>query len=226
MAGLKRRLPGIGGYADGFKITPDEQDAYKNYTMMPGVNVRWWASAGTAGTASSTALVILNRSADYPRNVGFILAGSATGMAGSLDVVGKDQFGNTISETLGFGSADNGGTVVGTKVFAQVASGTLRYGTAVGNGTPQIGFVPGTDCLLGLPVKLGAATDVRHLGQNVGTGAVSYNGGTIAGFVNVAQSAIRPAATITPGTTIINAWVVSSYDASEIGTVSNLQAAT
>jgi len=79
-------------------------------------------------------------------------------------------------------------------------------GTAVGNGTPAIGFVPGTGCLLGLPVRLAGTTDVVHIGMNAGTGAVTVNGGTVAGFVNSTVHAIRPPAALS-GTQAINVWV-------------------
>ena len=224
MAGIKSWLPDIKTYAQG--VTADEMDAYRVYTIAgAGINVRWWASAGTAGTAAMGTFTMLNRLPDYPRNVNFILAGTATGMAGSIDISGKDQFGNTITETIGFGSADNGGTVVGTKVFAQMDSGTLRYGTAVGNGTPQIGLVPGTDCLFGLPDKINGTGDVVHIGQTVGTGAVSVGGGTVGGFVNVGMHAIRPGATLT-GTASVNVWYRSRYDASVVCTVANLTQAS
>ena len=211
MSGLKRHLHALTIANSEFAVTPDEVDRYEVVTISaPGINTAWWASAGTAGTAAEVACVLISEIADWPRNVRFALAGTGVGMAGSLDLVGVDQFGGSVSETLGFGSADNGGTVVGTKVFAAVNSGTLRYGTAVGNGTPAIGFVTGTNCLFGLPLKIGGTTDVVLLSQAVGTGAVAYNGGTVAGFVNTAYHAIRPAATIT-GTTVINVWVNPTY---------------
>ena len=59
-------------------------------------------------------MVITNRTPDWPRNINFALAGTGVGMAGTLDVNGRDQFGASQSESLGFGSADNGGTVVGS----------------------------------------------------------------------------------------------------------------
>ncbi|MEK9207741.1 MAG: hypothetical protein AAB922_04615 [Patescibacteria group bacterium] len=219
MAGIKSWIPDIKTYEQG--VTWDEMDAYRTITVQPAINVRWWASAGTAGTASAIAMVMLNRLPDWPRNINFILAGTGVGMAGSLDANGKDQFGNTVTETIGFGSADNGGTQVGTKVFAALDSGTLRYGTAVGNGTPQIGFVPGTNCLLGLPDKINGTTDVVQLGFSVGTGAVTYGGGTIAAFVNSPMHAIRPALAL-DGTAEVKAWYVSRYDATVLGTVANL----
>lgn len=209
-------------------VTPDEVDRYEvvNY-VMPGTASTWWASAGTAGTASSIAAVIINALPDYPRNIRFVLAGTGVGMAGTFVANGKDQFGVTITENLGFGSADNGGTVVGTKVFAQFTSGTLNYGTAVGNGTPAIGFVTGTNCLFGLPVKLNGTTDVVHIGMVNGTGAITVNGGTVAGFVDSPMSAFRAPATLT-GTQSINVWVRPTFAGENYtaGTMRNLTQVT
>ena len=220
MSGFKISQPGL--RFGGEKISPDEIDRYEVYAIShPGTASTWWASAGTAGTASSIAVVVINRLPDYPRNINFILAGTGVGMAGTLVANGLDQFGSVISESIGFGSADNGGTTVGTKVFAQITSGTLNYGTAVGNGTPQIGFVPGTGCLFGLPTRLGSASDVVHYGMDAGTGAITVNGGTVAGFVNKNMSAIRPAVALT-GTQTINVWTKTSLIPDQIPVLTKL----
>lgn len=203
-------------------VTPDEIDRYEmTQFVMPGTASTWWASAGTAGTSASQALVMINRLPDYPRNVNFALAGSAAGMAGTLTYNGYDQFGSLYQESISFGTAANGGTAVGTKVCARMESGTLNYGTAVGAGTPAIGFVPGTGCLLGLPHKISAATDVVAMSQIAGTGAITFNGGTIAGFVSTAQHAVRPVAALT-GTQVINVWARSTYNPVYETRVSNL----
>jgi hypothetical protein len=191
------------------KISPDEIDRYEVYSIRPAVNGYVWASAGTAGTSAAVALTVKN-TPDWPRNINFALAGSHGDMTGTLNVNGKNQFGATQTESITFTAAANGGTAVGTKIFSQITSGTLNYGTAVGAGTPSIGFVPGTACLLGLPVKLRAATDVVHLSQATGTGAITFNGGTIAAFVDYGVSAIRPVATL-DGTAVINVWVKPTY---------------
>lgn len=210
---LKRESTGLQFATKTFAVSPDEMDRYEvvNFTNPSTfANGLVWASAGTAGTAGVVAAAVVNRIQDYPRNINFALAGTGVGMAGTLVANGVDQFGNSVSESLGFGSADNGGTVVGTKVFAQFTSGTLTYGTAVGNGTPKIGVVPGTACLLGLPIKIAAASDVIHLGMSAGTGGITYNGGTVAAFVDVGQHAIRPAVALT-GTQVITAWVKTTF---------------
>lgn len=224
MSGFKRNQIALRVANSEFAITPDECDRYEVFEVTPAIDATFLASAGTAGTASSVAMVIKNRLPDTPRNINFALAGSATGMAGTLIVNGKDQFGNVIQETLGFGSADNGGTVVGTKVFAQITSGTLNYGTAIGSGTPAIGLVPGTGCLIGLPVKLLGTTDVVHLGMSAGTGPITYGGGTIAAFVNVPMSAIRPAAALN-GTSSLNVWIVPTWNNESKGRMANLSQA-
>jgi hypothetical protein len=64
--------------------------------------------------------------------------------------------------------------------------------------------------LLGLPVKLNGTTDVVHLGMAAGTGQITYNGGTIAGFVDSPMSAVRPAASL-DGTAVISVWVKPTY---------------
>ena len=191
------------------KISPDEIDRYEVFSIRPAIAGYVWASAGTAGTSAAIALTVKN-TPDWPRNINFALAGSHGDMTGTLVVNGKNQFGAAQTESITFTKAANGGTAVGSLVFSQITSGTLNYGTAVGAGTPNIGFVPGTACLLGLPVKLNGSTDVVHLSQATGTGAITFNGGTIGAFVDSGVSAIRPVATL-DGTAVINVWVKPTY---------------
>lgn len=201
-----------------FKVSPDEQDRYEIYTVInpagpTGIASTWFGTWAVAGTSAVGNLVIINAIADYPRNLEFAIAGSAAGMTGTAVIVGKDQFGNSITESLTFAGAANGGTVVGTKVFDQVTSGVLTFGTAVGNGTARLGVdVAGTTALFGLPVKIGAASDVVRVNFTAGTGALNINGGTIATYVNTAMHAIKAPKPIV-GTTSIQAWVKSSYSA-------------
>jgi hypothetical protein len=230
MSGFKRNQTALrnknlsNGRVDEFAITPDEIDRYEVFSIRPAANIAFWASAGTAGTSAAIPLVLVNAVPDWPRNINFALAGSHGSMVGTLVANGKDQFGSEITETISFTRADNGGTGVGTKVFGQITSGTVYYGTAVGAGTPAIGFVPGTNCLLGLPTRIGAATDVVLLSQTVGTGAVSYGGGTIAAFVDTGVHAVRPAATVT-GTSLVTVWVNPTYNNENNARMANLSQA-
>lgn len=205
-----------------FGVTPDEMDRYEVYTVNNPATALlgplFFASAGTAGTASSIALVVNNKYPDFPRNIQFSLAGTGVGMAGTATVNGQDQFGSAITESFGFGSADNGGTVAGTRVFGQIISGTLNYGTAIGNGTPGFAGVPGTACLFGLPVKIQSVTDVVRYGMSAGTGPISVGGGTnIGSLINAGTGpvpgvhAFRPFAAF-GGTTFFNVWIKSTYN--------------
>ena len=226
MSGLKGHLHALNVSGGHFAVTPDEIDRYEVFNFVnAGTVANWWASAGTSGTADTVALAIINRIPDYPRSVQFALAGSAAGMTGTLDINGRDQFGGSITEALTFAGASNGGTVAGTRVFAQVTGGTLRYGTAAGVGTPAIGFVPGTACLLGLPVRLQGTTDVVHIGMAAGTGAITVNGGTIASFVNSPMSAVRAPAALT-GTQAISVWVTPTFNNQNLVKMSNGTQAT
>jgi hypothetical protein len=224
MSGFKKSQPGL-SFA-GEKITPDEIDKYEVYTVVnPGTTKSWWGTAPVSGTADTQAFVVVNAMAGYPRNMTFTIAGNGTSVAvkGTALVNGKDQFGSVISETLAITSGTASATAIGTKVFAVFTSGTCKYGTFSTSGTPSLGFDATTACLFGLPVKLGAATDVVLIGQNAGTGAITVGGGTIAAYVNKNMSAISPASTIT-GTEAVTAWIKSTYDATNMASEAGLKA--
>lgn len=234
MSGLKRDIPGLrftstAGAANPtptLAVTPDEIDRYEVVTIVNPNTLTastWLGTWAVAGTASAGAMVVKNAIADWPRNAEFALAGSATGMAGTASATGRDQFGSVVTETFGFGSADNGGTVVGTKIFAQITSGTLTFGTAVGNGTARLGLgTTGTTAQFGLPFKVGGTTDLKMLSVNAGTGGVTVNGGTIAAFINVPNSSILLPVPQTTGTMAITAWVRPTFNSENIGLVANL----
>lgn len=201
---LKRVEPGLRFSPSEFRVTPDEIDRYEQYVIsFPSISTTWFGTFAVAGTSAETPLVVINAIADYPRNLEFALAGSAAGMTGTAIINGKNQFGASITESLTFAEANNGGTVSGTSVFAHVDSGTLYYGTAVGSGTARIGVTTGTDTYFGLPARLGGTTDVKLLTRSTGAGAQTVNGGTIAGFVDLPRHAVRAPATLT-GTQIIS----------------------
>lgn len=214
---FKRSQPGLRFGGEG--VSPDEMDAYAVYNVNnPVTALLGVASVGTAaigGTSSVQALVVTSKYPDYPRNVALAVVGTGAGLGGTLVLNGRDQFGSAITETIVVADADNGGTTSGTRVFGQFISGTVSLGTAVGNGTTNVRFVAGTDCLFGLPVKIGATTDVVHYGHTVGTGMVNIGGGTAIGsLVNTGVHAFRPFAAFI-GTSFFNVWVKSTYNSEE-----------
>lgn len=224
MSGFKRSQPGLIFPPE--KISPDEIDRYEVYTIVNPNTLnanQWFGTATAGGTSSAAALVVVNAISDYPRNLEWSMTGTGAGMAGTVTAAGFDQFGSVISETIAIGTASNGGTTVGSRVFAQLTSGTISWGTAVGNGTPRLGVgTTGTTTIFGLPVKIGAATDLKMLCVTAGTGAVSVNGGTIAAYADTTNHAIKLPVPQTTGTMSIQAWVKSSFDPTNINIVANL----
>lgn len=232
MSGLKKieiglqKQPSTTGNRPGqgyLAITPDEIDRYETYTIVnPTISSTWFGTCPIAGTSATGTLVLVNAIADYPRNLRYIVNGTGANMAGTWIVSGKDQFGNLISETVAIATANNGGTVEGTKIFAQVDGGTFQFGTAVGNGTTQLGpAITGTTALFGLPYKLGGTTDVKLLTYSTGPGAQTINGGTIAGFVDSVNHAVKAPVTVT-GTYSVHVWAKPTYDNQSSGVMANL----
>lgn len=219
--GIKHDYPDLGML--GQKIAPEEIDRYEQYVVaFPSYSGVWFGTWPVAGTAATGTLVITNAIADYPRNLEFALAGSATGMAGTATIYGTNQFGGSINESFGFGSADNGGTVVGTKIFAQISAGTLLFGTAVGNGTARLGVgTLGTTTLFGLPAKIGGTTDVKMLSKGGSVGMLTVNGGTIAAFVDSVNHAIKSPTNVVSAN-IISVMYKPTYDAKADPNMANL----
>lgn len=221
MSGFKRNQIALRDST--FAITPDEQDRYEVYTVVnPSISATWFGTTAVAGTSASSALVLVNAIADYPRNLVGAVAGSAAGLGGTWVVNGVNQFGGEITENLVITGASNGGTTVGTSIFAQVTSGTFNYGTAVGSGTTKLGVdILGTTALFGLPVKIGAATDVKSVTYTTGAGAQTVNGGTIAAFVDADVHAIKAPVTVT-GTMSFQTWVKPTHNNENSAQMANL----
>ena len=177
------------------KVDPDEINQRVMYSVI-------FPSIGTStvyegkGTGAVTAVgTISNITMDYPRNLYVEIAGAAVGMGGTATIYGKDQFGVSQSEAIGFATASGGGSAVGSLIFASVS--TVSVTTATGDGTAVgsigVGYAKGTAAALkamfGLPVRIGAYTDVKRI-TFVKNGVVTaMNGGTIgtaqtAGYVN------------------------------------------
>jgi hypothetical protein len=174
----------------------------------PSVDPVWFGTTAVGTQTQSKALVIINKTADYPRNAVYAVASAAGSVVGGSWVVnGKDQFGNSFTETVAVAPATGGGTVAGTKIFAEVTSGTFNWGTGdPGNGTPRLGVAIGTSATtqhwFGLPDKIRAATDVKSLSWiNNGT-STTFNGGTV-GTANVKANAATGVSNAFSGTAIV-----------------------
>lgn len=217
MSGGKENIQyGMGQY--GAQITPDEIDFTLQYIITnPSLSA---AAIGTVSSTGTAAFVLDNIRPDYPRTLAVSILGVAGGMGGTVTVGGWDQFGQPITDTVGFGSANGGGTVATTKIFGKVQGGTINGlaglgGTAV--GTARIGYEFGTAAnrvaKFGLPVKIAAVTDVRNITfTSQGVGGTALNGGTIAAAnVDVTNSAFIPNR-IVAGTEVYTVAVKSTFD--------------
>lgn len=188
---LKRYFPDV--RMGGNKVDPDEVNARYQYQVhLPSISATGLGTCEVTGDASQ-AVVFTNTTLDYPRNVLLRLLGVAGGQGGSLTINGFNQFGEAQAETIGFATAAGGGTVAGTKIFDRVTTGTVTAaglgGTAI--GTASVGYASGTTAgiahLFGLPVRIGAASDVRRLTWIDNATVTALSGGTIASLIGTAN---------------------------------------
>ena len=208
----------------GFKVSADEMDKVDQYVILnPSVDTVWFGTPAVGTASQQKALVMTNIRADYPRNVvAGVATGAGTAHGGTMDINGKDQFGNTITESITIGTAAAGGTVAGTKIFASVSSGTFSHTSdSVGNGTAGLGVAIGTSTtlqhLFGLPDKIGGTSDVKSLVWiNNGT-STTVNGGTFGAYIGTANHTFKGTAIVA----VTDRFVVtlrSSFDAGDKNT--------
>lgn len=227
MAGLKDNFPGVtAGAQQGWKVTPDEIDMDQSYLINhPSVAPDWF---GTSASASAVALVE-NTSlfADYPRNLLLTITGVAGGIGGTLSgLTYVDQFGGTITETLGVASAANP-TVTGTGICAKVITlGTFTPQGVGGTGiaTVSLGYAIATTSaspVFGLPAKLGGTNDIKRITwDDAGTPKRVVT--TPAGAAVVAKHAVR--IEVAGGMAVADAFNVvyrSSYNSQGVAQISN-----
>lgn len=148
----------------GAKLTPDEFDQDQQYIILnPSIGTAYFGTGLGTGDVSAAFVPTVTR-ADFPRTINLSILGVAGGQGGTGTFTGKDQFGNTISEAMGFATAAGGGTANGTKVFSRVDSGTVAYvglgGTAVGSAYVGV-KIAGTPAF-GLPARIGGTADIKN----------------------------------------------------------------
>lgn len=204
------------------KLDPDEINRYETYLvacpMSQTVGSAWFGTAAANLSGSVSSFVILNQAADYPRNVYFSIVNTAGSLnAGTVAVVGVDQFGQSITENIGYalGTATMG--KAGTKIFSQVTAATITFGTGqVQNGTPFLGVAGGTEAgssvfYFGLPVRVGAATDVVDLSWVNNFVGKALNAGTPSALIDTVNHSFKGTATL--GTAdFFNVRILSTYN--------------
>lgn len=192
---------------NGEKIDPDEINRYETYTiavpMSESVGTAFVGTAAPNLSGSVSAFVITNQQLDYPRNLKLSIVNTAGSLnAGTVVVIGTDQFGGSQNESIGYalGTATQG--IAGTKIFAKVTAATITFGTGqVQNGTPFLGVAGGTESgsnvyWLGLPVRIAAASDVVGYSYAKNFVAQSVSAGTPSALVSTTTHAVKGTATM------------------------------
>lgn len=213
MTSIKKNFPEL--QFGGYRVSPDEIDRYEQYVVLNPTNSATWVGTAAGGTATQAkAFVLTNVLLDYPRNLSVSVTGTAD-IGGTAYIVGKNQFGKTISESIGFGTAAAGTPAavnVGTKVFASVSAGTFTY-AGVGNGSASLGV--GTtegSVVFGLPTKIKATSDVKMITWSKENVVTTFGGGTISAQVSTAQHAFTGTAAL-GGTESYVVLFKTTYDA-------------
>lgn len=216
--GLKKHFPDI--QFSGNKVTRDEIEHYEQYCVInPTINATYIGTAA-AGTAGQTKSLTFDTSAylDYPRNLLYSVQGT-NDIGGTWTVSGKDQFGSTVSETVGFGTAAAGtpaASSAGTQIFAKVTGGTFTI-AGTGNGIGRVGVAIGTASpkfLFGLPNRIGTVTDVKTINWSDESGqVVPINKGSVQSstYVDATNHAFTGTTDIT-GTTTYVVWYKPTYN--------------
>lgn len=216
--------PGYGG-----GVQQKDIDQYvTDYVIHPSVDT---AYLGTITTATNGTFVLKSVTPDYPRNVAYAVTGIAGGIGGTFDLSAIDPFGTPWKEHVVIGSANGGGTTLGTQILGSIIAGTFAAITAGGSvGTAKIGFGTATGApssggnWFGLPVKIGGTTDVRGITWiNNGT-ATALNKGTNLGTLSNVGGTLPPYAFQgTSGVAITDEYIVTiktTFDNINKGTMS------
>lgn len=221
---LKKYFPDV--RMGGNKVDPDELNARVHYDVIyPSIGTASvWAGKGTGDVA--VVGTIVNKTMDYPRNLLWIVTGVAGGEGGTVTITGKNQFGQSQSESIGLATANAGGTKAGTMIFSEVSAiaGTVvgLDGTAV--GSVGVGYAFGTaaglEARVGLPVRIGAVSDVKRL-TFVKNGAITaINGGTIDSTLVFTATHSFMGTQIIAATDIYSVDILSTYNSETVGNIS------
>lgn len=229
MAGLKQHFPDF-TFAGG-QVSQNDIDQYDLLAMQnPSVAANYYGTAKGTGTAATVAIGVTNILADWPRNTYYSITGIAAGLGGTFTSTLVDQFGGTVTESVGFATTASGGSVYGTVIAAKFLSGSVI--TATNNATTvatiAVGF--GTNAgtggnYFGLLTKIAGTTDIKNITWiNNGT-PTSMGGGSALG--TLVNSTVAPAHAfqgtnnlqVTDGYRVI---FKPTFDNSAYGTMCNL----
>jgi hypothetical protein len=226
MAGLKKFFPEF-TFA-GAQVSQSDIDQYDLVALQnPSVAANWYGTAKGTGTAGTVAIGITNILADWPRNIYYSITGIAAGLGGTFTSSLVDQFGNTVSESVGFATTASGGSVYGTVIAARYISGSLVFATnnATTVATVAVGLGTNTGTAgnyFGLLSKIAGTSDVKNITWINSTTATAMGGGSALGsLVSTTMHAFQGTNNLltTDGYRVI---FKPTFDNSAYGTMCNL----
>jgi len=219
MSGLGE-IGGLPGFnTGGQRVEPSDIDRYEVInTGVLSISATWVGTAAGGTSTQAQPLVLINRLLDHPRNLLYSQVGTADN-GGTWVINGKDQFGITVTETVGNGTVAAGTPAwakAGTTIFREVTSGTFTTATgAVGAGSPRIGVAIGTAGTtafkLGLLTKIAGSTDVKAITWTTQNVVTTLGGGTIGALVDATNHAFT-GTSIMAGTEQYKAYVITTWD--------------
>lgn len=214
MSGIKKEVTSL--RFNNNRVSPDEIDRFERvYVLNPTTSATWVGTSAGGTSTQAKALVLINTVLDFPRNLLYGLVGTAD-CGGTWSINGLDQFGQTITESVGSGTVAAGTpafATAGTKIFSKVTSGTFTHATGqVGAGSARIGVAvggtAGSTATFGLMTKIKALGDVRSItyGKTAAGPAVTttLDGGTIsASLVSTANHSFNGTAALGTADTFV-----------------------
>ena len=207
------------------KVTPDEIYRYEQYVVSnPAISATFYGTTTPGTVSQALTLTLANTVSDFPRSIAAHFSGSAS-VSGTATVTGKNQFGETISESMGIAQGtQTTGIGYGTKIFAEISAATVAMGTGVsGTGTVSLGVptVAGS-AKFGLPAKIGGSTDVKALTWSGEAGvSVPLNGGTIGAYIDTVNHSFVGTETLA-GTMTYSVLFKPSYYKDSLALMANL----
>jgi len=170
--------------------------ARQQYVIMkPSASASAIVNAQSISGGTVAAATIARSRCDYPRNVLCTLVdNSGTTLEATFVVTGKDQFGNTVSESI-FVDYNVAATTAGTQIFSEITSVSITPANQAASDTASVGYAIAADVAsFGLPAKIAAVTDVKAINWiDAGTSKQEDVDSTA---VVVSRHCIRPSQTV------------------------------
>lgn len=192
-------------------ISPDGDhvNKLKQWVIMkPEVGAAVVVNAQSIAAGDVAAATLVRTKLDYPRNLLYTLVDAASDtLAATFTTVGKDQFGNTVTESVTV-DYDVAATGAGSQIFSEITSIAIEVTNNAASDTASVGVAIAADVAsFGLPDNLNAVTDVKSI--NWVDSGVSKTQNIDTTSVSLTQNAFQPEQTVAAADDYIIHYMVS-----------------